>query len=203
MVHKSLRLGDAIGGHYVAVMIEPQDGRDRYLIAGVEPERLRQFRAGLLDLRTLMIERTETEWHLAVVGSSLNEPLKIIPQVGDLRASSFLPDSGFLLHDRPAEDIALKEARARNNLVLELAADPPEAASEHRIHVGTLVGLLGHVQTMVKHAYGAALRDMSLEARRAIDRSDAHLLDVVVPASGGSFRILLESARNPDLSALE
>ena len=39
---------DTIGGHYVAVMVEPQDGQDCYLVAGVEPERLRQFRAGLL-----------------------------------------------------------------------------------------------------------------------------------------------------------
>ena len=46
---------DAIGGHYVAVMVEPEGGHDRYLVAGVEPERLRQFRAGLLDLRTLLL----------------------------------------------------------------------------------------------------------------------------------------------------
>ena len=42
---------DAIGGHYVAVMVEPQGEQDRYLVAGVAPERLRQFRSGTLDLR--------------------------------------------------------------------------------------------------------------------------------------------------------
>jgi hypothetical protein len=30
---------DPIGGHYVAVMVEPQDGKDRYLVTGVAPER--------------------------------------------------------------------------------------------------------------------------------------------------------------------
>jgi hypothetical protein len=80
---------DPIGGHYVAVMIEPQTGQDRFLVAGVEPERLRQFRSGLLDL--------------------------------------------------------------------------------------------------------------SLATRRAIDRSNAHLMDVIVPATEGSFRILLEAAKTPDL----
>jgi hypothetical protein len=190
---------DTIGGHYVAVMIEPQKGRDHYLVAGVVPERLRQFRAGLIDLRTLLLDRAETEWYLAISEASLDKPLTIIPQAEDLATSSFLPDAGFVLHDRPAEEIALREARARNNLVLEIAADPPEAAEEHRIHVGTLVGLLNHVQTIVKHAYGAALRDLSLATRRSIDRSDAHLLDVVIPASGGSFRVVLESAKRPDL----
>jgi hypothetical protein len=190
---------DAIGGHYVAVLIEPEHGHDRYLVAGVEPERLRQFRGGLLDLRSLLVERNEAEWHIATVTNSLNEPLGILPQEGSLTASPFLPDTDFLLHDRPVEELALREARKRNNLVLELAVDPPEAAEEHRIHVGTLVALLGHVQTMVKHAYGAALRDLSLATRRSIDRSDAHLLDVVIPAAAGSFRVVLESAKTPDL----
>ena len=36
---------DAIGGHYVAVLA-PSDGvDDRYLVVGVNPERLRQFRS--------------------------------------------------------------------------------------------------------------------------------------------------------------
>jgi hypothetical protein len=190
---------DTIGGHYLAVMVEPQDGHDRYLVAGVVPERLRQFRAGLIDLRTLLVESGETEWHLAINEAGLAEPLKIILQEGDLGASLFLLNAGFVLHDRPAEEVALREARARNNLVLEIAADPPEAAQEHRIHVGTLVGLLSHLQTIVKHAYGAALRDLSPATRRSIDPSDAHLLDVVVPASSGSFRVVLESSKRPDL----
>ena len=56
---------DAIGGHYLGVMVGPIEGRERYVIAGVEPERLRQFRIGSLDLRTLLLERAETSWFLA------------------------------------------------------------------------------------------------------------------------------------------
>ncbi len=190
---------DAIGGHYVAVMVEPQDGKDRYLVAGVEPERLRQFRAGMLDLRGLLTERAIEEWFLAAAPSGLNEPLALQPATGKLAESEFLPEPGFVLHDRPAEELALKEARERNNLVLEIAADPPEAAEEHRIRVGTLVGLLGHVQLMVKHAYGAALRELSPDNRRAIDKTDAHLMDVVIPAAAGSFRVVMEAAKTPDM----
>ena len=190
---------DAIGGHYVAVMVEPDNGEDRYLVAGVEPERLRQFRAGLLDLQGLLTERTIEEWFLAAVPNGLNEPLALQPAAGKLAESGFLPEPGFVLHDRPAEELALREARERNNLVLEIAADPPEAAEEHRIRVGTLVGLLGHVQLMVKHAYGAALRELSPDNRRAIDKTDAHLMDVVIPAAAGSFRVVMEAAKTPDM----
>lgn len=190
---------DAIGGHYLAVMVEPQDGQDRCLVAGVPPERLRQFRSGTLDLRSLLAEAGKEEWYLATTAAGLDQPLALVPQRAPLMESGLLPDAGFVLHDRPAEELALKEARERNNLVLEIAADPPEAAEEHRIRVGTLIGLLGHVQTMVKHAYGAALREMSPDSRRAIDKTDAPLMDVVIPAGAGSFRVVLEAAQKPNL----
>jgi len=189
---------DGIGGHYIAVLVEPQDGLDSYLVAGVAPERLRQFRAGTLDLRTLLTEGGAEEWYLAR-GADLEQPLALVPQTVPLAGSGFLPDAGFVLHDRPAEELALREARERNNLVLEIAAEPPEAAEEHRIRVGTLIGLLGHVQMMIKHAYGAALRTLSPGDRRAIDKTDAHMMDVVIPAAAGSFRVVLEAAKTPDL----
>jgi len=47
---------DAIGGHYIAVLVEPVEEKDRYLVAGVEPERLRRFRIGTLDLRSLLVD---------------------------------------------------------------------------------------------------------------------------------------------------
>ena len=190
---------DAIGGHYVAVMVDPQNGIDRYLVAGVDPERLRQFRASTLDLRSLLTEAGAEEWYVATAAAGLDQPLALEPQTLALASSGLLPDAGFLLHDRPTEELALKEARERNNLVLEISAEPPEAAEEHRIRVGTLIGLLGHVQTMIKHAYGAALRELSLGDRRALDRTDAHLMDVVIPAAAGSFRVVLEAAKSPDL----
>ena len=190
---------DAIGGHYVAVMVEPQDGQDRYLVAGVAPERLRQFRSGTLDLRALLAESGEEEWYLATTTAGLDQPLALVQQGTPLMESGLLPDAGFVLHDRPAEELALKEARERNNLVLEIAADPPESAAEHRIRVGTLIGLLGHIQMMVKHAYGAALRELTPDNRRAIDKTDAHLMDVVIPAAAGSFRVVLEAAMTPDM----
>jgi len=190
---------DAIGGHYVGVMVEPQGGEDRYLVAGVAPERLRQFRAGTIDLRSLLTEAANEAWYLATAAAGLDQPLTLVPQDTGLTQSGLLPDAGFVLHDRPAEELALREARERNNLVLEIAADPPEAAEEHRIRVGTLVGLLGHVQLMVKHAYGAALRELSPDNRRAIDKTDAHLMDVVIPAAAGSFRVVMEAAKTPDM----
>jgi len=188
---------DAIGGHYVALMVEPTGEGDRYLLAGVEPERLRLFRTGELDLRALLLERAEADWFFAAPCNGFDAPLVLEPQTSPLQDCPDLPEPGFLLHDTPANSEALKEARSRNNLVLEIAVEPPEAAGAHQIHAGTLGGLLSILQTLVKHAYGAAHREAGI--RREADRPDAHLLNVVIPAAAGSFRLVLEAASNPDM----
>ena len=89
----------------------------------------------------------------------------------------------------------LREARERNNLILELAAEPPEAATQHRIRANTLAEMLLRVQAMVRHAYRAVLSESPARYRRPHD----DMMDVVVPAAAGSFRIVLEAANVPDL----
>ena len=90
---------DATGGQYIAVSVETQNGLDRYLVTAVVPERLRQFRAGTLDLRSLLAEAGTGEWYLATPAAGLDQPLALVPQRTPIEASGFLPDAGFVLHD--------------------------------------------------------------------------------------------------------
>ena len=192
---------DAIGGHYIAVMVgsEPPDAAgnamrgqgERYLVAGVAPDRLRLFRSGAIDLRSLLLESVPDERYLAAVDSAIDQPLGLEKLTMPLSDSGFLPDPGFLLYDGPAEDHVLKEARERNNFVIELVTEPPEAASRNRIRVNTLAGILNHVQALVTYARQAATGT----GRR---RQTHDMLDVVVPASAGSFKVLLEASNLPD-----
>jgi hypothetical protein len=190
---------DAIGGHYIGVMVEPEAGEDRYLIKGSSPESLRLFRSGALDLRSLLLDTVSDDWFLGTAPGGFGEPFATTLRQEALDNSGFLPESGFFLHDQVTADETLREARERNNLVMEVSVEPPEATYEHRIRVSTLAALLNHVQTVVKHAYGVALRDLSLETRRAVDKSNAHLLDVVIPAAPGSFRVFFEASKETDL----
>ena len=195
---------DAIGGHYVAVMVDSRphsstaassDGAgDRYLVAGTAPERLRQFRTGAIDLRSLLIGSDQEERYVATARNGVEDVLALQRLTTPLIESGYLPDEGFLLHDH-ASDGVLREARERNNLVVEIIAEPPEAATEHRIHASTLAGMLHHVQAMVRHAYRKARLDHGARGPRPTDA----LLDVVVPAAPGSFRVVLEAAAMPDL----
>ena len=186
---------DAIGGHYVAVLA-PSDGvDDRYLVAGVNPERLRQFRSGEHDLRSLLVESDEEVRYLATAADGLDQPLTLERLPASFMVGELLPDFDFVLHDRPADDHVLSEARARNNLILELAVDPPEAAAEHRIRASTLAEMLLRVQSMIRHANRAVTKEHPARNRQP----DEDMMDVVVPAAAGSFRIVLEAANLPDL----
>ena len=200
--HQVFEARDSIGGHYIAVMTGTEfygaaedkirEGGDRYLVTGVSPGRLRLFRSGVIDLRSLLVESDHDERYVAIADSGIDQPLQLRRLRVPLEGSSALPDPGFLLHDTPTDDHVLREARERNNLVIEIVAEPPEAASQHRIRANTLAGMLNLMQSVVKYAYVAVTSDRH---RSSTD----HLLDVVVPAAAGSFRVVLASSNGLDL----
>ena len=111
--------------------------------------------------------------------------------------SQFLPDPDFYLHDQPFSNSIVSEARFRNNLVLALIADPPEAAENHRIRANTLAGLLRHFQLLVSYSCQHVRKDAGTRANRTGSRAD--VMDVVIPAAAGSFQVLLESSAPSDL----
>ena len=184
---------DAIGGHYISVLVDVVDKVDRYLVTGAAPERLRQYRSGLLDLRTLLLEAPGGEWYLTDDDGSAG-PFILEPQSGPLiDKEDFLPLPGLLLDDDPIDDQALREARERNNIVFEFRVQPPEAAAAPRVRADTLAGLLQRLQTLLKCAGESVAGEMP-PSQRPADAAALCLMDVAVPAAPGSFRVLLEAA---------
>ena len=93
---------DAIGGQYIAILAPSDGADDRYLVAGVDPERLRLFRSGALDLRSLLIESDEEGRYLATAADGLDHPLTLERLPTLPIDSELLPAIDFFLHDRPA-----------------------------------------------------------------------------------------------------
>ena len=89
---------DGGGGCYIAMAVDRDGDYDRYLVTGARAERLRQFRAGGLDLRTLFLEAPGGQWFLAWTDGDPGESLTLQPQDGSLADTDFLPDAGFLLY---------------------------------------------------------------------------------------------------------
>ena len=190
---------DPIGGHYVGMMLKRMSRYDRYLVTGVRPERLRQFRSGTLDLRTLFLEAPGGQWYIALTNGDPRDSVELEPQEGSIAdADDLLPLEGLTLHDGPIDDLALQEARARHNVVFEFGVEPPEAAESQRVGMITLARLLLRMQSVVKFAYQSAVRDLSDKDKNAYS-PDGYLMDVVVPAAPGSYRIILEAAKPADM----
>ena len=108
---------DAIGGHYVAVMVAPEphsetaapsDGSsDRYLLAGVAPERLRQFRAGAIDLRSMLVGSDEDERYVAIARNGVGNALELERLTTPLIEIGYLPNEGFLLQEYPSNGVVM------------------------------------------------------------------------------------------------
>ena len=88
---------DPVGGYYIGVMVDSLDAADRYVVAGVSQKRLKKFRSGSLDLRTLLVEAAQGIWYLTETDDDFGKPLILEAQTGSLSETDFLPDEGFLL----------------------------------------------------------------------------------------------------------
>ena len=190
---------DPIGGHYIAMLIDRvSNGVFRYLATGADPERLRQFRVSDLDLLTLLLEAPGGEWFFIYGDPLYGEPLTLIPQEGNLaEQEDLLPGKCLVLDDAPIDDFARDRAREVDNTVFEFKLAPPESAYEHRVRANTLSAILAQTQLVVKHAYRSALSERKQRATATNPNSPAdagYLMDVVVPAAPGSFRVILEAA---------
>ena len=114
---------DSIGGHYVGMIIDTLDAVDRYLVTGVSPERLGEFRSGVLDLRTLFLEAPGGEWYITRADGESGQPLVLEPQAGSLLATDFLPEEGFLLDTGPADDSSLGQSEESEDINVEFSSN--------------------------------------------------------------------------------
>ena len=86
---------DEDGALFLALMIGLAEGRDRYLVVEVAPDRLEALKAGTLDLQELIVAAGSERWYM-VWSSDLTSPLHLEPMSGPIPAEH-LPEEGFQL----------------------------------------------------------------------------------------------------------
>ena len=190
---------DEIGGQYIGTMVGTEGDHGRYLVTGVSSSNLRLFRCGEIDLRALLLASPTSERFITVAYGKFSDPLSLAAVEEPLEQSSLLPEEGFFLEEEPIQDTLVSEAKARNNLVLELITAPPESITGHRMRADSLGNLILYMQRLVRYAYQAELRLLRQASPRIRNISSAHLMDVTVPAAAGSYRIVMEPANPPDM----
>ena len=60
-------------------------------------EKLRKFRIGEIDLRSLLIESSRDGWYLTASDVNEEQSISIQPQHGDLLQRDYLPDPNFFV----------------------------------------------------------------------------------------------------------
>ena len=109
---------DPIGGNYLCEAIDTVGDYDRYAVVGVRPERMADFRAGRVDLRTLMLESPGGEWYITVADGTIDDPLALEPQHNPLTETDYLPGEGYFWGpEEPPDDGAIRRALERGKVV--------------------------------------------------------------------------------------
>lgn len=189
---------DAVRTRYLCLLFEQGQDVDKYIAVALSRERLRQFRLGEVDLLTVLTSRELPTWYTLHSRGDVTIPLPLEAAAAGPIPDSMLPDPGFTLKQVTSADNLVREAVAKGNTLLEIGANPPESAAEHRIRARTLSGLLAVVQSMVTHAYAKSLSHLSPLVRREVSRKNAPILNALL-FQPGSFKVVLESADERDL----
>ena len=109
---------DPIGGNYLCEAIDTVGNHERYAVVGVRPERMADFRAGRVDLRTLMLESPGGEWYITVADGGMDDPLALEPQHVPLTETGYLPGEGYFCGpEEPPDDGAIRRALERGKVV--------------------------------------------------------------------------------------
>src|SRR5437667_2253337 len=73
---------DRIGGHYLCLLIHTDGSSEKYLTVGISPDRLRDFKAGEVELRKVILERELDGWFIAQSNGDLTQEIVLQPQAG-------------------------------------------------------------------------------------------------------------------------
>ncbi len=117
---------DDIGGQYIGTMVGTEGDYGRYLVTSVSPSNLHLFRCGEMDLRALLLSSPTYERFITVASGKFSDQLRLSTMEESLEQSPLLPEAGFFLEEEPIQAPLVSEAKARNNLVLEITTAPPE-----------------------------------------------------------------------------
>ncbi len=192
-VPQVIEVRDQIGGHYVGVYVGGDSRLGDYVIAGISPYCLRQFKAGDIDLLALLTERPAgIGWRMAQFVKNGSVEMLLSDERQDDIPPDYLPDRGFFLQNTYDVDWLVEKAREDHSLVLAITVEPPEAEN-HRVHSDGLGKLLINLQRLIKHAYARWARDA-----KEFAFPSGHIFDVC-GWRPTSFQIILEPSERENL----
>lgn len=190
---------DVVGTGYLCSLTRlSPDGHD-FLAVQVSSQRLADFRAGRIDLRSVLTEPEIEAWWAGRLPPTewKSIDLSLIERVPE----EWLPDEGFYLselEEESADEEVVRQALGNNASVVLCNLNPPEARTGiPRIDADRLAEFVRTIQSLVRHAGKRAVSGMPAR-RRPMLGPDPYSMQAFA-FSGGSFTVHFQSKERGDL----
>ncbi|MCU0426786.1 MAG: hypothetical protein MUF71_14295 [Candidatus Kapabacteria bacterium] len=178
---------DKVGTLYLCLLVDDS----KYLVVSISKNRLFDFEAGKIDLRSLF------ELPEANVWFTTNEYTNsfIVVQFADFEIvpEEYLPEQGFFLEQTNENEEIIAEAKERNKPIVHLSLS--DSSNEHSIDAYILSDFVKLFQNWVKHIFKKMLL---AENKKEFDFTHNYNLRVFA-TSPGSLNIHLESNATQDI----
>lgn len=190
---------DAVGTQYLCCLVARGEEGDQFFAVAISAPRLSRFRAGQVDLRTVLTEPEVGSSYSGFFVRQNNQPIINLEAVAEV-PEQWLPERGFLLtiltgtHD---ESDVVQRAAATGGAVVVCQLDPPEARDRHRIDADHLAEGVKGFQQLIKWAHKKRLAELPAAVRQAF-AGDAYVIQATAFAQG-SFEVHFESKHRADL----
>ena len=191
--HQLVVVKDEVDTCYLCILTGDEGGYFLYCCVAISRAKYSLLINNRIDVRDAFVERESEHWY-RLRTQDITDRQFTFEMVSGAIPDNLLPDSGLMASPPATSDELVFFSKERNNIVSEIAVEPPEA-SNHNISAKTLSLLLDAFQGLVKRGIAVSRkRQNSTTSHLAVD---AHIVDVCafVP---GSFKIRFESRAGLD-----
>lgn len=192
--HQLVVVKDEVDTCYLCILTGDEEGYLLYCCVAISRARYSLLINNRIDVRDAFVGR-ESEYWYRLRTQDITDRQFTFDMVSGAIPDTLLPDSGLMASPPATSDELVFFSKERNNIVSEIAVEPPES-SNHNISAKTLSLLLDAFQGLVKR--GIAVSRKRQNSANHYGAVDAHIVDVCAFAPG-SFKIRFESRVGLDL----
>ena len=185
---------DDIGGKYIGLALDSDQTAFKYLIVGVQPSMLYQFRRGRVDLRNVLEQSEQYGWDICET-DCIEDPITLEPQISSSIPNSLLPiENVFISVPEDGTNLAMSEATDRSNFVVRVKLDPESYEQSHKLKLKDYGKLILGLNELIS----SANESVNIPTQKFAESKSMVSLDIVAPANPGSLVVLLEASIKDD-----
>ena len=174
---------DDTGRKYLAIHDDDYETGCRYVVVPVNKNSLTRFKAGLIDLRTIMMSHDEQLWYRTDINID-STTITLTEQTSAISESDVLPEVDYFIGGLETSTSARRFAIDRGRPAIVVNVSGTVETDAHEIPSDSLLRIFGRITASLKQL---VLQDNPKAQQRV------HQLNMVAGPAPGSFEILMAS----------